>query len=129
MPASPTIKGITAIVWGTDNASNMTDGLILETLSITPKNAEPIDIEGNLGFSAILVGLRDGFSARATAVFVSNKAFPQEGDNITLVGPRSNGTSGTNNYNCTFWSWNFTRGRKKEAMVELVFTHRPDING
>ncbi len=118
-----------AILWGSDNAMNAPTGAIIETLTITPKNAAPIDIEGNLGFSAVLVGLNDGFDAKATCLFDSNKAYPQMGDNVTLVGCRTNGTSGTNNFNCTFWSWGWTRSRKKETMIELSFTHRPDING
>lgn len=129
--SSPTIKasGNIAIVWGTDNSSNLTAGLIVETLTITPKNGDPIDIEGNAGFAAIQVGLRDGFNAKATAVFDANKAYPTEGANIVLVGPQQNGAAGTNNYNCTFWSWGATRARKKEKLIELNFTHRPDING
>lgn len=129
--ATPTTKPSAniAILWGTDNGMNTPSGAIIETLNITPKNAEPIDIEGNLGFSAVMVGIRDGFSAKATCLYDSNKAYPTEGANITLVGPLQNGAAGTANYNCTFWSWGFTRGRKKEATIELTFTHRPDING
>ena len=132
--ASPTIKPSAniAIVWGTANSINSpanTAGLILETLSITPKNSDPIDIEGGAGFTAIQVGIKDGFSAKASAVYDSNKAMPGEGDNIVVVVPKSDGANaGTQNVNCTFWSWGFTRSRKKEAMIELTFTHRPDIN-
>jgi hypothetical protein len=131
MAGSPTIvpSGNIAIVWGTVNAGGAPSGSIIETLSITPKDGDPIDIEGGAGFSKIQVGLWDGFGARATAVFDSNLAYPAKGSNVTLVGPKMNGNAGTANYNCTFWSWGFTRSRKKEKMIELNFTYRPDING
>lgn len=135
--STPTIKaaGNLAIVWGSINAANaganiMPTGMILETLTVTPKNADPIDIEGGAGFSAALVGIRDGFGAKASAVYDSTKAMPAEGDSITLIAPKQDGANvGTANYNCTFWSWSMTKARKKEQMVELNFTHRPDING
>lgn len=134
--SSPTIKASAniAIVWGTDNAANsganiLPTGMILETLTITPKNSDPIDIEGNAGFTAIQVGLKDGFNAKASGVWDGNKGLPAEGNNIVLVIPKSDGANvGTQNVNCTFWSWGFTRARKKEQLVELNFTHRPDIN-
>jgi hypothetical protein len=135
--ATPLIKpsGNIAIIWGTVNAANaganvMPTGLILESLSITPKNGDPIDIEGGAGFTAIQVGIKDGFSAKATGVYDSNKAMPAEGDAVTLIGPKQDGANAGNaNYNCTFWSWGLTKARKKETMVELNFTYRPDING
>lgn len=135
--ATPNIKPSAniAIVWGSANAAAgananvMPSGLILETLTITPKNADPIDIEGGVGFTAIQVGIKDGFNAKATGVYDSNKIMPAEGANITLVVPKSDGaTAGTENVNCTFWSWGFTKSRKKEQTIELNFTHRPDIN-
>lgn len=136
--ATPTIKPSAniAIVWGVTNAAahgvanQAPNGMILETLVVTPKNADPIDIEGSAGFTAIQVGIKDGFNAKASGVFDTNKGLPAEGDNITLVIPKSDGANvGTQNVNCTFWSWGFTRARKKEQMVELNFTYRPDING
>lgn len=137
MPASPTIKasGNIAIVWGSANAVSgananvLPSGMILETLTIIPKNGDPIDIEGGAGFSAILVGLTDGFNAKATGIYDSNKIMPAEGANITMVVPKTDGANaGTTNVNCTFWSWGTTRSRKKEQMIELNFTYRPDIN-
>jgi hypothetical protein len=132
---TPTIKAADniAIVWGTENAANfgtnMVGGTMLETLSITPKNGEPVDIEGGAGFAKIQVLVKDGFNARATAVYDSNKAIPAAGANVTLVGPKDDGVNtGTQNYNCTFWTWGFTKSRKKEKLIELFFTHRPDIN-
>lgn len=124
-----------AIVWGTgnaaagNNANVMPSGCIIETLTVTPKNGDPIDIEGGAGFAAIQVGIKDGFNAKATAVYDSNKIMPAEGETITVVVPKSDGANaGTQNVNCTFWSWGFTKGRKTEQKIELTFTHRPDIN-
>lgn len=134
---TPTIKPSAniAIVWGTGNAAAGANanvapsGMILETLTITPKNADPVDIEGGAGFTAIQVGIKDGFGARASAVYDSNKIMPAEGDTITMVVPKSDGANaGTQNVNCTFWSWGFVKSRKKEQMIDLNFTHRPDIN-
>lgn len=137
MPGTPTIKASAniAIVWGSSNAAAgananvLPSGMLLETLSITPKNADPIDIEGGAGFTAIQVGIRDGFNAKASGVYDSNKILPAEGANIVLVVPKTDGANaGTENVNCTFWSWAFTKSRKKEKIIELNFTHRPDIN-
>jgi hypothetical protein len=128
--ANPEIKasGNIAIVWGTPSALGNMSGIVLETLSITPKNGTPIDIEDGAGLAAIQVMLNDGFDAKATVVYDSNKALPAVKEAIILVAPNT-GASGTANYNCTFWSWGFTRSRKKEAMVELTFTRRPNIDG
>ena len=131
--SSPTIKPSAniAIVWGTANSINSPNGvsgLILETLSITPKNGDPIDIEGGAGFAAIQVGIKDGFNAKATAVYDSNKALPAEGDSIVVVIPKSDGANtGTQNVNCTFWSWGMGKARKKEATVVLNFTYTTEI--
>lgn len=127
---TPTIKakGNLSIIWGLTNAANLT-GIELETLKITPKNKEPIDVEGSAGFSAILVGLKDGFNATASAIYDNNTALPAEGATISLVVPKNDGANaGTQNVNCTFWSWDWSRDKKNPAKIELLFTHRPDIN-
>lgn len=135
MANNPTIKasGNIAIVWGTTNAANGGNnsifGMLIETLTITPKNGDPIDIENGDGFAAIQVGLKDGFNAKATGVYDTTKIMPAEGQNITFVGPKQDGNSGTANYNCTFWSWGLSKSRKKETMVDVNFTYRPVING
>jgi hypothetical protein len=134
--ATPTIKasGNIAIVWGTIgglNAANnqhMPAGMIVETLTVTPKNADPIDIEDGDGFAALQVGCKDGWNGKATAVYDANKVLPAEGSTIVVVVPNQ-GNAGTTNANATFWSWGFTKSRKKEKMIELSFTNRPLING
>lgn len=119
-----------AVVWGTKNSvlGNTLAGAICETLTLTPKNASPIDIEDGDGFAAIQVGLDDGFDAKSSHVYDSNKAMPVQGDTVVLVGPKNDGNAGTKNYNCTFWSWGATRSRKKEKMVDFTYTYRPNIN-
>jgi hypothetical protein len=135
--ATPTIKPSAniSILWGTKNAANgpnanaAPSGMLLETLSFTPKHGEPVDIEDGDGIAAIQVHPGyDGGAFRATGVYDQNKAMPVEGDNITVVMPKRDGNINTTNVNCSFWSWSFTRTRKKEATVELIFTHRPSIN-
>ena len=127
---APIIKasGNIAIVWGTPNALGNMTGIILETLTITPKNAMPIDIEDGPGFAAIQSFLEDGFDAKASWIFDSAKALPAAGSNIVLQGPNLGGT-GLANYNCTFWSASLTQAKKKESLCELTFTRRPGING
>lgn len=122
-----------AIVWGSNDAAsaganNLPNGRLIETLTITPKNGEPIDIEDGYGFTVVQVMCKDGFNARATAVYDANKALPTEGANVTIVCPKTDGNAGTANINATYWSWGFTRTRKREKMIELFFTHRPEIN-
>jgi hypothetical protein len=132
---SPTIKASNniSIIWGTTNAalgnSNVMNGALIDTLSVTPKNGEPIDIEGNQGFSAVLVGLDDGFSGRAACVFDSNVIYPAYGATVYVVGPRVDGTKGTANYNCNAWGFGFSRNKKGQKTIEITVTHRPDING
>lgn len=120
------------MTWGTDNAvtgNNVLTGSLFEGLTITPKDGMPIDIEGPKGYTALQVGLVDGFDGKATAVFDANKAYPAKGADVVVLVPNISGGNGTQNVNCTFWSWGFTRTKKKEAMIELNFTYRPDING
>jgi hypothetical protein len=128
--STPTIKSSAniAILWGTENATNNTAGFKLETLTITPKNSDPVDIEDGDGFTAVQVGLKDGFNAKGTGLYDSNRALPAEGANVQLVIPKSDGNAGTQVINCTFWSFGFTRSRKKEAIIELNLTHRPNLN-
>jgi hypothetical protein len=132
--ATPTIKasGNIALVWGTIGAMTgannaMPSGLLVETLTITPKNADPIDIEDGDGFTAIQVGCKDGWNGKATAVYDANRVLPAEGSTIVVVVPNQ-GNAGTTNVNASFWSWGFTKSRKKEKMIELSFTHRPNLN-
>lgn len=132
---TPTIKAGAniAIVFGVKNGinigANVINGLLLESLTLTPKNGAPIDIEDADGFSAALVGLKDGWDGKATAIYDSAKQMPEEGATATVVAPNTaaNGVN-TANLNCTFWSWGFTRTKKKEAVIELTFTNRPGIN-
>jgi hypothetical protein len=131
--ANPVIKaGNIAIVWSTANgaagsANALPTGAVIETISVTPKNAEPLDINGSDGFSAILVGLDDGFNARVTFVYDANRPLPAFGDPVTLVVPRRDGNNGTANINCIAWGHSFNRSRNDVAKVELNITYRPHV--
>lgn len=130
--ANPTIKvqGNIAIVWGTKNAINAPNGLaglVLDSLQLTPKNGEPVDIEDGDGLTIIQALAADGFNGKATAVYDANKALPAAGDNIQVLAPKGDGNAGTTVLNATFWSWSFSRSKKNPATVELSFTQRPGM--
>jgi hypothetical protein len=126
--SAPNIKasGNIAIVWGTKNGSNL--GLIVETLTVTPKNGKPVDIEDGDGFTVVQAMLDDGFDATASCVYDSNKALPNVGAAVTVVVPKVDGNVGQRNLNVTYWSHSVSAAKKKERMVDLAFTYRPELN-
>lgn len=124
---SPKIKGLTTIAWGTNNALGSPAGAIVESISITPKNGEPIaDIENNDGASATLVLLKDGFSAKITTVYDSNKAWPDWGDNVGLTLPTPN-SNGSTTFFCICVDDVPALARKKEATMEMSLVYRPGV--
>jgi hypothetical protein len=132
MATTTKASGNISIIWGTANGINSPSGLagmILESLTFTPKNADAIDIENGDGLAAIQVFVEDGGDFKATGLYDSNRALPAAGANVVIVLPKSDGNAGTSNVNATFWSYGFSRGRKKEATVELNLTRRPTIDG
>ena len=121
------IKGLTTIVWGTNNSLGSPAGAIVESISITPKNGEPIaDIENNDGASATLVLLKDGFSAKVTTVYDSNKAWPDWGDNVGLNLPTPNSNASTMFF-CICVDDVPALARKKEATMEISLVYRPGV--
>jgi hypothetical protein len=131
---TPIIKGITTIVWGTGTGNNASlgapSGAIVESISVTPKNAEPVaDIENNDGASVVEVLLVDGFDAKATCVYDDAKAWPVEGANCVLklnVGT-GNANAGQTAYTCLVVSQAPAVARRKEAMIELNLRYRPGV--
>lgn len=118
-----------AIVWGSSNAVNTgLKGTLIDSMSLTPKNGAPVDIETGEGLSAIQVLIGDGFDGRAKATYDSNIAALSAGANIVVVAPKTDGNAGTANLNATFWSWSYTRSKKNPAEIEIVFTNRPGMN-
>ena len=136
------IKGIGTIVWGAGNILNAPAGAIVESLSLTPKNGEPIEIEDNNGLAAVEVLLRDGFNGKIGVLYDSNKSWPVEGANGVLNIPfngananaipfgEGNGASYANgvvSYTVLIASVAPSFAKKKEAMMEYNVTYRPNV--
>jgi hypothetical protein len=133
MSQSPIIKGVTTIVWGTSNILAAPSGAVVESISITPKNSAPIEIEGNEGLTNILVILSDGFNAKVSALYDSSKTWPLEGSTVNISIPNYAPGSNTNNTAATFTcvvgsTPELTYGRKKESMIALNLIYRPNVS-
>ncbi len=140
LPAQ-SLRGITTLVWGTNNTSNnpntfatsSTAGAICETLRITPKNGSPIEIEDNNGFAAALVLLDDGFDAAATLVYDGNKTWPSMNTNVQLSLPNYAANASSNvpsfaTYNCIVGAIpEIDMARKREATIAYKIVYRPGI--
>jgi len=141
------IKGTPSIVWGTGGVLGGSTGLsgaIIESLHLTPKNAEPIEIEGNDGTAANLVVLTDGFNARASVMYDASKSYPLEGSNATLALPfagasgtsvpfgsgssgQATAASGVVTYTVLIAAVSPAFKRKGEMMVDFQLLYRPNI--
>lgn len=126
---SPIIKGIPTIIWGTANQLGSPAGAVVQSISITPKNAEPIEIEDNNGFTAAEIVLDDGFNARVSILADTAKQLPAVGGNVALSIPSSiaNGNIALNNYSCLVASVAPSTERKREAMIDLNLVYRPGV--
>jgi len=130
---TPTIKGISTIYWGMGNANSPAfnvAGAIVESLSITPKNAKPVaEIEDNNGGAAVIVLLVDGFDATVSCVYDAAKAWPAEGANCVLNLPMATGNANANTtaYTCLVVSQKPDLKRKTEAKIELALVYRPGV--
>lgn len=141
------IKGLGTIVWGTGGVLNAPAGAILESISLTPKNAEPIEIEDNDGITAFEVLLRDGFNGKISAMYDATKSWPICGANASLAIPFNGaaantipfGEPGTNGGTATYANGVVTYtvliaseptlnyAKKKEGMIEYNVTYRPNV--
>ncbi len=137
------IKGTPAIVWGTGGVANIPNGAVVESLSLTPKNGEPIEIEDGFGLGINQVILRDGFNAKMTVMYDASKTFPVEGANAALTIPYAGanansipfGESNGANYAANAVTYvclvaappQPTFSKKKELMIEFNLTYRPQI--
>ena len=126
---TPTIKGITTIVWGTLGQLGSPSGSIVESVAITPKNGAPIqDIENGDGASVANVLLSDGFDAKATVVYDTAKTYPALGSAVTLTIPTGSGSGGTTAYSCfVCGDPDINTARKQEAKITLPLRYRPGI--
>ena len=137
------IKGIGTIVWGTSGLLNAPAGAIVQTLSLTPKNGEPIDIEDNDGIAAVEVLLRDGFNGKVGVLYDANKSWPIEGANAVLnipfnganpnaipfgEGNQASYANGVVSYTVLVASVAPAFAKKKEGMMEYAVTYRPNVS-
>lgn len=135
------IKGVGTIVWGTGGILAAPAGAIVDSLQLTPKNAEPIEIEDGDGITAFEVILRDGFNGKASVLYDATKTFPVEGANVGLAVPyntggnaalfgEGNGVTVANSvatYTCLVASVSPAYKKKGEAMVDISLTYRPNV--
>jgi hypothetical protein len=83
---TPIQKGRATILWGTGNIlNNSISGAIVDSITITPKNGEPTEIEDNDGFTDSEVILAGEWNADISVVFDSAKVWPDAGDNISWL--------------------------------------------
>ena len=146
------IKGVGTIVWGTGNilpsGNTALAGSIVESIQLTPKNGEPIEIEDNDGFTAFEVLLRDGFNGKVSVLYDDTKWYPIEGANVALKIPYAgagnaaipfgegngavftagaNGVPNTVTYTCLIASMSPSYTKKKEATLDFSLTYRPGV--
>ncbi len=126
---SPIKKGITTIKWGSGSALGTPSTAIVESISVTPKNGKPIEIEDNDGFAATLVLLQDGFDAEVTCLFDTALAWPTEGATVALTVPPLAGGGTLAPLNCTASGVpGYNVARKKEATIKFHLTYRPNVS-
>jgi hypothetical protein len=125
MPSSATKKGVTTIKWGTDDVltnAAFTSAVVIR-MTATPKNGDPIEIEGNQGFAHALVLLDDGFNATVECLYDSAITWPTVGSTTTLKRP-GDGAALT----CLVTSIERGAERKREATLTMRLVYRPDIS-
>lgn len=126
---TPTIKGVTTIVWGTGSQLGSPAGAIVESIACTPKNPTGIgQIENGNGAEVADILLDDGFDAKITCVYDTAKTWPATGAAVTLTVPSLGGT-GTTTYACYVTGQpEVSTSRKKEATITLNLRYRPGIS-
>ena len=91
MPGSPTIKGVTTIRWGTSNPNAVLQaGLntaIVKKITYKRLGGAPTLIEDNNGFTAILVGIKDGDELAITCVDDTAITWPDQYDIVSMKVP------------------------------------------
>jgi hypothetical protein len=142
------INGNGTIVWGTGGVANTPNGAIIESIALTAKNGEPIEIEDNSGLGAFQVMLRDGFNAKTSAMYDASKSWPIEGSNMGLAIPFAGASAnaipfgepaaangGSASYASGVVTYTvlvaappeITLTKKKEMMINYSLTYRPNI--
>jgi hypothetical protein len=138
-PVSPTVKGLTTIVWGTNpgGASNVLPiGVIVDDYDINPTNQGPVGkIENGDGSLVAKIYLDDGFEGSVTFVYDTTITYPAVGDPIVVKLPSTPAGGGvaaagaaSKSYNCTVDAMITPKGgRKKEAMATIKFSYNPGV--
>jgi len=91
MATAPTIKGtFTTIRWGTTIASQATpwSTAIIKSIKASRLGGEPTKIEDNDGFTAIVVGLKDGDKVEVEVVDDTSKTWPEQMDVAQFKAPK-----------------------------------------
>ena len=141
--ALTTIVGAPTIVWGTGGILAAPAGAVVESIQLTPKNGEPIDIEGNDGTTVNQVVLRDGFNAKVSCMYDGSKTWPIEGTTMSLAIPFTGAAAGTIPYgegagatyaaNVVTYSVligappEISFNKKKEATISYQVSYRPNV--
>lgn len=125
---TPTIKGVTTIVWGTGSKLGSPSGAIVESINIKPKNPTGIgEIENGDGAGVVDVLLDDGFDATVSCVEDTAKTWPATGAAVVLTLPNGAG-AGSTAFTCYVLGLpDQALSRKKEAMKTLNLRYRPGI--
>lgn len=130
---TPTFKGIATIGWGAGGANLLASpaGAIIDSVQITPKSPGPIaEIQDINGATVALGYLSDGFDAKVSCVYDTNKAWPAEFANVNIQLPVLDGNVPSNKTFLTTLATNpLTFARKKEVMIELTLNYRPGVHG
>ena len=139
-------KGSPNLVWGTGSIVSAPVGAIVDSLQLTPKNAEPIEIEDGSGLGANLILLRDGFNAKATVMYDALKTYPIEGANSALTiafngasnaaipygestvnGSLFNANGNSVTYTVLVASVSHAFKKKGEMMIDINLVYRPQV--
>jgi hypothetical protein len=138
-PVSPTIKGLTTIVWGTNpggSANMLPIGIIVERGSVKPKNGGPVaEIENGDGSEVCNVYLDDGFDADVTAVYDTALTYPAVGDTVVFkcpstpaAGSAAAAGAASKSYNTILQAMpELESARKTEAKISFKLRFRPGV--
>jgi hypothetical protein len=125
------IAGLTTIYWGTRGGigSSALTGLIVDSISVTPKNSGPIgEIENGDGAAVSLQVLDDGFDAKVKFTYDTSKTYPDIGDAVVIYLPKYGAAGGAQSYNCTMVAMPPDIARKKAAECEMTLVYRPGVD-
>lgn len=123
------VTGLTTIYWGTKGSIQSPTGItgvIVEDVSVTPKNPGPIgEIENGDGASVSVQFLEDGFDAKFKVVYDSSKTWPAVGDPVGIWMPKTGAAGGAVSYACTLASIPPELKRKEAARLDMTLIYRP----